>query len=161
MYIILRPVMEHWCSTAVKCVSMVIRPAPWPLTNTVNCIYRSMVIWRATWPKLNSLPKKSWCEFQFTLNSVLSVFIKKFAVVIKIIVTGFECRRTNLHVVEKVLHMHRSLSHITSNTPTARFSTISNQVCTRISPMQMSSETLPLCSQSFCFLIVLAAVLLP
>lgn len=83
----------------------------------------------------------SW-ECVFTLNYVLSAFIKSLTVFVEIITTGFECQGMILGAVANIPYMHRSTIDVQSSMPTAKLLTIRNQACTRSSPVGMNNGTL-------------------
>lgn len=117
-------------------------PAPWKLINSAARIRTAVVAGNEKQRKLNSSLEASSCTSVFMWNTLLSAFLELIAMLVEVIITGFQCLRMILCSLGNNQSVHRLMNDVSNNTSTARFWTIPKQVRTRRAPMRTKNITL-------------------
>lgn len=127
----------------LRCVSIFTSPAPSQLTNISICVYVGIMIWRTTRHKQCSWLTPSSNDFEFTLNTAISSYIKLVAVVDAMITTDLEFQGIASLSAANILHMHLRKNDVPSSMFTAKILSIPNQPSTRRSPVVKERGLIP------------------
>lgn len=137
-------VMENYRSTILRRVSIIICPANLDHEPKLSLAKELLSLFDC---KATQMMSVTYCligGFMLPSNTFILVYIEIFAVFFIIIANGFKCQGATFPSARNVPHMHWLIEDIRSNTSTARFTRISNQVCMCSWPVCKSKGTMAL-----------------
>lgn len=136
--------IENRRSTTLRWLPAVIKPSPCGQTSKMAWVYAGLLIWRATQQRKSSSRFSSVICVVLVLNTVLSAQFGLATGSIEMMTNRLECNCTTFRSLGKIPCIHILISEISSNTSTARWSTIPIEDCTHTYPMWMNRGTIHL-----------------
>lgn len=138
-----RLVMNTWVSMTLQCVLIIMRAAPWPLFDTATYDCAGVFMLDRTVHILWSFHKACLGMFLFLLNTVTLACIELVAILVEVVSTGLELKRTTFCSVRNILSTHSSIDGVLGSMLMERSSTVQNRVHTIMSQMEINWRTMP------------------